>query len=276
MNSLVCWFVLIFPLIFGHSDFGEGYTVYSISPGSPIRIFAYRPGVIALVYQNESQGIVVQLQRVDTFERSSPFTVKETAHSHNYRIEACFERGGHAYLLAYDTILKETLIIKGQDETFIPLRNYDLLRYDYLEDQVYILRNGTMLRYPFDDVTRYDDMGEIQAPPLEKHQLEQSFTDLQVIGGQQLAIFDQAVNRQLSNGSWAHVMPTKADAFWFQLLPAERAEPSSAFGQLTSNTILFVVEICVLLFAAYCLNFKLKLRPQSGSFELSRGDIHHP
>lgn len=275
MKSLVCWLISLFPLICGHNEYSlqsEGYSVYSISPGSLVRIFTYRPGVIALVYQNSSHGIVVQLQRVDSFERSSPFTVKETAHSHHYRIEACFERDGYAHLLAYDMVLNETLVIRGQRETFIPLRDYDLLRYDIMKDHVYLARNGNVLHYKFDDILQYNDIGEIPTPPVAREKISDTFSDLLVMNDQQLAIFDQAVNHRMTNGTWRRLMPTQSDIFWFQLVPPQKgAEPGTALGQLSPTNVLFVVEICVLLFAAYCLNFKLKLRPQSGGvFELSR------
>jgi hypothetical protein len=271
MKTLICWLVLLFPLIYGRhnyfSTFGLDYNVYSIRPGSPMRLFTYRAGVIALVYQTADQGIVVQLQRVDSFERTSPFIVKETAHSHNYRIEACFERGGYSHLFAYDTTLNETIVIRGQEEVAFPLRNYELLRYDYLNDHLYILRNDTLLRYNFDDVMRYNDMGEPSASPLERQKVDEVLSDLLVVGGQQLAIFDQSVNRHLPNGSWAPVMPTKAESFWFQLLPAE-APPTTT--HLSPVNIVFIVEILVLFFAVYCLNMKVRLRPQTGTYELSR------
>ncbi|KAH7697973.1 hypothetical protein AAVH_34941 [Aphelenchoides avenae] len=251
----VWWLLLAFPLSLGHPSkdaSAESYAVYSVNPGGPIRVFAYRSGVAALVYESASLGIVVQLQRVDSFERSSPFIAKETAHPHHYRVEACFERDGHSHLLAYDTVLNETLLIRGQKETSLPLRDYDFLR------------------------------GFSPTMTLESHKSEpeleceitEPFTDLMVVGGQPFAIFDQSVNRQLPNGNWTRMMGTKSSVFWFQLFPVVRQDSPSLLTQISPSSIVIIVEAAVLLFAVYCLNMKLKLRPQSGIYELSRGSAH--
>ena len=276
MCTSAWWLLLAFPLVFTHprkdgSD--EKYAMYAVQPGAPIRVFAYRPGVAALVYESASQGIVIQLQRVDSFERSSPFIVKETAHPHQYRIEACFERDGQSHMLAYDTALNETLFIKGQEESSLPLRDYEFLRYDFIEDAIYLARNRTLLRYPFEGILRYNDIGEPQERPEVECEITERFTDLMVVGGQPFAIFDQSVNKQLPNGSWTRIMATKSSVFWFQLFPVEQRNTASNLTHLSPAGIVFIIEILVLLFAAYCLNMKLKVRPQSGIYELSRGSV---
>lgn len=278
MYACIVWSLFIFPLLVSGSDNiydtknGRKYIKYSMTPGSPVRAFAYMPGVVALVSQESDKGIVVQMQRIANFERTAPFVVKETAHPNYYRVDGCFERSGKSYLLAYDTSLNETVVIKGQEELVLPLRNYDLLRYDNLEDTIYLVRNRTLLQYRFDEILRYNDIGEPQSAPMSKEELDDAVTDLLVVGGQRYAIFNQAVNRQTENGSWVRVMPTKSEHFWFQIFPSgPPADSSSTLSQISPTSIVFLVEIFTLLFAVYCLNMRLKLRPQTGMYELSRG-----
>ena len=266
------WSVLVFPLISARlqlQGLGRDYVTYSTKPGAPVRAFAYRPGVVALVGEQADKGILVQLQKLESFEQTSPLTVKETPYPHKYRVDGCFERNGWSHLLAYDTELNETLLIRGQEEVFLPLRDYTLLRYDYEEDTVYILRDQSLLRYPFEALLTYNDIGDPQERPTLKEKLDVAFTDLQVIGGQRFAIFDQAVHVWNLNGSWSYVTPTKADYFWFQLFPIEHS--STSLGEISPTSIVFIVEILVLLFAVYCLKMKLRLSPKTGLYEISRG-----
>ena len=249
--------------------------MYAVRPAEPVRVFAYRPGVAALVHQDTSHGIVVQLQHVGSFERSSPFVAKETAHPHHYRIEACFEREGRSHLLAYDTALNETLLINGQVESTLPLRDYDFLRYDFTEDAIYLARNQTLLRYTFEGILTYNGIGEPQERPQVECEITERFTDLLVIGGQPFAIFDQSVNRQLPNGSWTRMMPTKSSVFWFQLFPKEKESTTPYLTRLSPSSVVAIVEVAVLLFAVYCLNMRLKVHPHAGVYELSHASVRH-
>ena len=276
MHIAVVWLLLLVALrvegslVLAVAESGA-YVGYTTSPGSHIRTFVYKPGVVALVSQQPDKGIVVQTQRIQSFEQTAPIVVKETAHPHNYRVDGCFERSGKAYLIAYDAVLNETVIVKGQEELFLPLHDYDLLRYDPFEDTVHLVRNRTLLKYRFESILRYNDVGEPQSPPLKKEHIEDVFTDLMVVDGKRYAIFNQAVNRQDTNGSWVRMMPTKAEHFWFQLFPSTpHVESPSMLTQVSPTSVVFIVEILTLLFAVYCLNMRLKLRPQTGIYELSR------
>ena len=113
-------------------------------------------------------------------------------------------------------------MINGQEESTLLLREYDFLRYDFTENAIYLARNLTLLRYAFEGILAYNVIVEPQERPQVECEITERFTDLMVIGVQPFAIFDQSVNRQLPNGSWTRMMPTRSSVFWFQLFPVEK------------------------------------------------------
>lgn len=170
---------LLFVLVTGCvASFQDEYMVVSRSVVNS-RIFGYSKDKVCIVTENNGH-YYVSLQKVGSFERSNgvkfvPISVV---------IESCFENSGISYLWTKNK--NKTVILSTYGSKQINLE-YDIARYDYLNDNIWILKNVTI------DVYKFKNIWNRLFKPCRKITLNNTCDDMTVVDGRLFCNYNHVI-----------------------------------------------------------------------------------
>lgn len=242
------WLLVLFVVVQGNS-LREEFELYT-ADSSVQQLFAYKPDVVCIVERGLS-SLYVRLQKLHTFERTSSITIHDGERLSDHRADACFELDGVSYLVLRNAHRNQTTVISGQEHRILNL-NYDLLRYDYTDESVYVFVKNTIKKY----AARQLLAPNITALPLATITLPIPFNDAMVTAGRIFLLHQRVLYELRENGDCPVIENASHDTFWFQLFTKK---PLFCLSEMSSS-LAYMFQFALLLFIIYCLRYKMTVR----------------
>ncbi|KAH7700894.1 hypothetical protein AAVH_31985 [Aphelenchoides avenae] len=242
------WLVAIFGLT-SSNVLDKEFEVYT-ADSSIQQLFAYKADTVCIV-ERRKENLHVRLQRLRTFERTSPIKVHDDDRLSDHRPDACFELDGVSYLILRHLHRNITTLVVGQEHRTLDL-NYELLRYDYTDQSVYVFANHAVKKYDARQLIE----SNATVKPLEALIIPMSFNDAIVTEGRIFLIHQRILYEYKADGTFPVVDEAAQDTFWFQLF----SKKSLFCLTDMSSTLSYLLQFALLLFIIYCLKYKMTVR----------------
>ncbi|KAH7709131.1 hypothetical protein AAVH_23608 [Aphelenchoides avenae] len=139
----------------------------------------------------------------------------------------------------------------GQEYRTLNL-DYELLRYDYTDQSVFVFANKTVKKYD----ARHMIESNATAPPLDSLVIPMNFNDAIVTEGRIFLIHQRILYEYKPDGSLPVIDEATQDTFWFQLFSKR---PLFCLSDM-SSTLSYLLQLSLLLFIVYCLKYKMTVR----------------
>lgn len=225
---MIFFTVFLFLIVNCYALFYDEYTIVSRSIANS-QIFGYSKDKTCTVTERRGH-FYVTIQNFETFEKTSSVKLLPPL----CHIEACFEYDGIGYILTKKN--NKTKIMNEYKSVVVDI-NYDLARYDYMRDNVWLLRNRTI------EVHNFKNIWNNNLKPFKTITLNSTCNDIIVVNNRLFCNFDYIIY-VLENLHLQFYSHTNSNIFSYVLFPPK------AYPYVFEKFIILPIFILVIF---YCI-----------------------
>ena len=220
----------------------------------------------------ENRNLFIQLQNVNTFEKSSPLKITYSSTIKKPQLFACFEYMSNSFLIVKDLCTNKTHAFKGQNEKIFSFDYHNII-YDHLLRHLYFTKQNnlyTIKLKSFDRLWKSNENYFLDIEPV-MFLRNVNYTDMLIVEKNIFVIKNFSIFTLQKNNS-RFITHSNADKFFYLFYPKHEFLIQNGSSKNNYVYIIYLLEMLLIFFLIYCnidkkLNVYKKFRKNHQPFE---------